>query len=255
MHADTRTPKPPMSTMRKATLAAGLFYIATFVFSIPALALYDGVVNDPNFVLGAGNDQPVLWGGLLEVLTGLTCIGTAIAIYPVIKRFGPGRAVGFVASRTLEAAMIFTGVLAVLAVYTLRQDVAGADAVGLTTTASALVAVKEWTFLLGPGVMASINALLFASILYQSRLVPRWMPTLGLVGAPLLLISCTAVLFGAWEQVSSTALLLTLPIAAWELSVGFYMTFKGFRKPTVSEHDETAETSAPTTAPVNAAVR
>jgi hypothetical protein len=231
------TARAPMDADRKAALAAGLFYIATFIFSIPALALYDGVVNDPNFVLGAGGDQGVLWGGLLEVLTGLTCIGTAIAVYSVIKRFGPGRAVGFVASRTLEAAMIFTGVLAVLAVYTLRQDLAGADAVGLTTAASALVAVKDWTFLLGPGVMASINALLFASILYQSRLVPRWMPTLGLVGAPLLLISCTAVLFGAWEQVSATALLLTLPIAAWELSVGVYMTFKGFRKPTVSDVD------------------
>jgi hypothetical protein len=229
----TQTARAPMDADRKATLAAGLFYIATFVFSIPALALYDGVVNDPNFVLGAGSDQGVLWGGLLEVLTGLTCIGTAIAIYSVIRRFGPGRAVGFVASRTLEAAMIFTGILAVLAVYTLRQDFAGADAAGLTATASALVAVKEWTFLLGPGVMAGINALLFASILYQSRLVPRWMPTLGLVGAPLLLISCTAVLFGAWEQVSSTALLFTLPIATWELSVGIYMTFKGFKKPTV----------------------
>src|SRR5215210_2034063 len=133
----TRTIKPPMSPMRKAALYAGLFYIATFVFSIPALGLYDGVVNDPNFVLGAGSDQGVLWGGLIEVLTGLTGIGSAVVLYPVIKRYGPGRAVGFVASRTLEAAMIFTGVLAVLAVYTLRQT--GGDAASLTTTASALV--------------------------------------------------------------------------------------------------------------------
>lgn len=242
------TTRAPMDATRKATLAAGLFYIATFVFSIPALGLYDGVVNDGNFVLGAGSDQGVLWGGLLEILTALTGIGTAVAIYPVIKRYGPGRAVGFVASRTLEAAMIFTGVLAVLAVYTLRQDFAGADAAGLTATAGALVAVKEWTFLLGPGVMASINALCFASILYQARLVPRWMPTLGLVGAPLLLVSCTAVLFGVWEQVSSAGLLFALPIATWELSVGFYMTFKGFRKPTIRERDLTVETSASTAA-------
>lgn len=244
-----------MDATRKATLAAGLFYIATFVFSIPALALYDGVVNDGNFVLGAGGDQGVLWGGLLEILTALTCIGTAVAIYPIIKRFGPGRAVGFVASRTLEAAMIFTGVLAVLAIYTLRQDFAGADATTLTTTAGALVAVKDWTFLLGPGVMASINALCFASILYQSRLVPRWMPTLGLVGAPLLLMSCTAVLFGAWEQVSSIALLFTLPIAAWEFSVGTYMTFKGFKTPMVSERDDPPEASTPPAALAHAVIR
>jgi hypothetical protein len=167
----------PMTPMRKAALAAGLFYIATFVFSIPALGLYDGVVNDPNFVLGAGSDQGVLWGGLIEVLTGLACIGTAVALYPFIKRHGAGRALGFVASRTIEAAMIFTGVLAVLAVFTLRQDFAGgADTTALTTTASALVAVKDWTFLLGPGVMPAVNALCLATIMYRSRLVPRWIP-------------------------------------------------------------------------------
>ena len=225
-----------MDATRKAALAAGLFYIATFVFSIPALALYDGVVNDPNFFLGAGSDQGVLWGALFEVITALTCIGTAVAVYAVIKRYGPGRAIGFVASRTLEAATIFTGIIAVLAVFTLRQDVAGTvDASSLTTTASALVAIKEWTFLLGPGVMASINALCFATVLYQSRLVPRWIPTLGMIGAPILLISSTATLFGAWEQVSSIALLMTLPIAIWELSVGIYMTVKGFKTPAATD--------------------
>ena len=234
----TRTAKPPMDPTRKAALAAGLFYIGTFVFSIPALGLYDGVLNDPNFVLGAGSDQGVLWGGLIEVLTALTGIGTAVALYPVIKRHGPGRAVGFIASRTLEAAMICAGVLAVLAVYTLRQDVTGGtDTAALTTTASGLVAVKDWSFLLGPGIMPAISALCFATIMYQSRLVPRWIPTVGLIGAPLLLASSTATLFGAWDQVSSPSLLMVLPIATWELSVGIYMTVKGFRTPPATNGD------------------
>lgn len=234
----TRTAKPPMSPTRKAALAAGLFYIATFVFSIPALGLYDGVVNDANFVLGAGSDQGVLWGGLIEVLTALTGIGTAVALYPVIKRYGPGRAVGFIASRTLEAAMICAGVLAVLAVYTLRQDFAGAtDTAALTTSASGLVAVKDWSFLLGPGIMPAVNALCFATIMYQSRLVPRWIPTVGLIGVPLLLVSSTASLFGAWEQVSSISMLLALPIATWELSVGAYMAVKGFRAQPATDAD------------------
>jgi hypothetical protein len=237
----TGTARAPMDATRKAALAAGLFYIATFVFSIPALGLYDGVVNDPNFVLGAGSDQGVLWGGLIEIITALACIGTAVAVYPVIERYGPGRAVGFVASRTLEAAVIVTGVVAVLAVYTLRQDLAGTDAVGLTTTASALVAVKDWTFLLGPGVMPAINALCFATILYQSRLVPRWIPTIGLIGAPLLLLSTTGTLFGAWEQISIPSLVAVVPIATWELSVGIYMIVKGFRQPAVAHGDVTVE--------------
>jgi len=220
-----------MDPTRKATFAAGLFYIATFVFSIPAVALYGGVLDDANFVLGAGSDQGVLWGGLFEVITALTGIGTAVALFPVLRRHSAGRAVGFVASRTLEAAMIFSGVVAILAVYTLRQDNAGADAGVLTTTADALVAVKDWTFLLGPGVMPAISALLFATIVYRSRLAPQWIPTLGLIGAPLLLASSTASLFGAWDQISGPALVMALPIATWELSVGVYMLVKDFRVP------------------------
>jgi hypothetical protein len=218
-----------MDTTRKAALYAGLFYLGTFVFSIPALGLYEGVLDDPGFVLGSGSDQGVLWGGLIEVLTALTGIGTAVAVYPVIKRFGPSRAIGFVASRTLEAAMIFSGVIAVLAVYTLRQN--GGDATALTTSADALVALKDWTFLLGPGLAAAINALCFATIMYTSGLVPRWIPTLGLIGAPLLLVSFVATLFGAWDQVSGAGLVMALPIASWELSVGIYMAVKGFRTP------------------------
>jgi hypothetical protein len=249
----TRTAKAPMDATRKAALVAGLFYIATFVFSIPALGLYEGVVNDPNFVLGAGSDQGVLWGGLIEVITGLTCIGTGVAIYPVLKRFGPARAMGFVASRTLEAAMIFTGVLALLAVYTLRQDLAGSDAAALTTTASALVAVKKWTFLLGPGVMAGINALVFASVLYRFRLVPRWIPTLGLIGGPIILVSCTAVLFGAFDQISATGVLTALPVAAWEFSLGVYLIARGLRVPAAVADDATIVTTSP--ALVNAVTR
>jgi hypothetical protein len=228
----TNPAKVPTDTLRRTALGAGLLYIATFAFSIPALALYDGVVNDHDFVLGAGSDAGVLWGGLIEILTGLTGIGTAVVLYPVIKRYGPRGAIGFVASRTLEAAMIFVGVISVLGVYTLRQDLAGAagtDPAALTTTADALVAVKEWTFLLGPGVMAVVNAMFLAPIMYRSGLVPRIIPTIGLVGAPVLLASDVATLFGAHEQVSTTAMLMALPIAAWEFSLGVWMTVKGFR--------------------------
>jgi hypothetical protein len=245
--AHNTTTNTPMDPMRKAALVAGLFYIGTFVFSIPALALYDGVLNDANFVLGAGNDQNVLWGGLIEILTALTGIGTAVALYPVIKRYGPGRAIGFVASRVLEASMIFAGVLAVLSVYTLRQDLAGAagtDANALVTTANALVAFKDWTFLLGPGLMATVNALCLATIMYRSRLVPRIIPMLGLIGAPLLVISSTASLFGAWEQVSSKAIVMVLPIAAWEFSLGVYMVVKGFRQPATDDSAIEAANSA-----------
>jgi hypothetical protein len=214
--------------MRKTALAAGLFYLATFVFSIPALGFYDDVLNSPDFVLGAGNDGGVLWGALFEVITALTGIGTAVMLYTVVKRHGPHGAIGFVASRTLEAAAIFVGVMSLLSVYTLRQDLAGTDPAGLTIAASSLVAMHDWSFLLGPGLMAPINALCLATVLYRSRLVPRIIPTIGLVGAPILAVSFVATLFGAWDQVSGQGLIFALPIAVWEFSLGVWLTFKGF---------------------------
>jgi hypothetical protein len=241
----TTTARAPMTPVRKAALAAGLLYLATFAFSIPALGFYDGVLNDPGFVTGAGSDGGVLWGAMFEVITALTGIGTAVALYPIIRRHGPANAVGFIASRTLEAATIFVGIISVLAVYTLRQDLSGTDAVGLTTTADALIAIKDWTFLLGPGLMPAVNALCLATVLRRSRLVPRIIPTIGLIGAPLLLASSTATLFGAFEQVSTPALFLALPIAAWEFSVGVWLTVKGVK--TADAADERIDSSVPAT--------
>jgi hypothetical protein len=224
-----------MTPIRKTALIAGIAYLGTFVFSIPVkFGLWSEVLDEPDFVLGAGAGTPVLWGGLFEVLTALLGIATAVALYSVARRYSDRAALGFVTTRVLEATMIFVGVLAILTVYTLHSDVAGtagADKGALVTVRDALVSIHDWTFLLGPGLMAACNALLIGSIMYRSRLLPRWIPTLGLVGAPLLFASCTATLFGIWEQTSGPAMVLVLPIAVWEFSFGVYMTFKGF-KPT-----------------------
>ncbi len=250
---DTRSrPADPngMTPMRKAALIAGVAYIATFVFSIPVkFGLWADVLDKPNFILGAGSDAGVPWGALFEVLTALGGVVTAVALYAVARRHSERAALGFVTTRLLEAAMILVGVLSILAVYTLRHDVAGtagAENGVLLTVGHALVAIHDWTFLLGPGVMPALNALLIGSVMYRSGLLPKWMPTLGLIGAPLLLVSSTATLFGAWEQISGPSLVLALPIAVWEFSFGVYMTVKGFRSPTagVSSIDDAAAVAA-----------
>ncbi len=142
-------------------------------------------------------------------------------------------ALGFVASRLLEAAIIMVGVVSILTVVTLRQDVGGAAASdGVVTTARALVDVRAWTFLLGPGVMPAFNALFLGTILYRSGLVPRALPLLGLVGAPLLVLKSLIVAFGAMGDSSAGAAVMALPIAAWELGLALWLTFKGFRSTT-----------------------
>ena len=192
-----------MNSLRKTALVAGVLYLITFV-SIPTLALY-GPVHDPNYIVGPGPDTAVIIGGVLEMIVALAGIGTAVALYPVVKRQNEGVALGFVGSRILEAATIFAGVVSLLSVVTLRQAGAGADAL---VTGQALVALYDWIFLLGQSLIPAVNALLLGSLLYQSRLVPRVLPVLGFIGAPLLLASDAATLFGLWEQMSALSALL-----------------------------------------------
>jgi hypothetical protein len=213
-----------MDSLRKTALVAGVLYLLTFV-SIPTLGLYCAVRNDPNYVTGPGPDTPVLVGAVLEVIVALAGIGTAVALFPVVKRQNEGVALGFAGSRTLEAATIIAGVVSLMSVVSLRQAGAGAEAV---VTSQALVAQYNWSFHFGQSLMPVVNALLLGSLLYRSRLVPRVLPLLGLIGAPLLLASDLAVLFGLWGQVSGPAGIAALPIALWEFSLGVWLVVKGF---------------------------
>ena len=188
------------------------------------------VLTDARYVLGAGADTQVLWGGLLEVLTALACIGTAVVLYPVVRRQHEGAALGFVTARVLEAGLIVTGIVSMLSVVTLRRpDAAGADASALVVAAEGLVAVHDWTFLLGPGTVPGINALLLGHLMYRSGLVPRIIPLTGLVGAPLFLLAAAANIVGINEPTSIWTVFATLPIFAWELSLGLWLLAKGFR--------------------------
>ena len=213
-----------MTPLRKYSLTAGLFYLLTFV-SIPTLALYRSV-RGPNFVTGAGPDSPVILGCLLEMVVALAGIGTAVALYPVVKRQGQARAVGFIASRTLEAATIYVGIVSLMSIVTLRRAGAGA---GALVTAQGLAAQYRWTFFFAQSFIPAVNGVLLGSLLYQSRLVPRWLPVLGLIGAVLLIATWFAVLADLIELVSSVAAAATLPIAVWEFALGIYLTFWGFR--------------------------
>jgi hypothetical protein len=215
----------PMSSLRKTSLVAGVCYLLTFV-SIPAPFLLYAAVRAPNFIVGPGPDAPVFVGAILEIIVALCGIGTAVALYPVVKRQGQGRALGFVASRTLEGTLLMAGIVTLLSIVTLRQ--AGVGAAGLVT-GQALAAQYSWMFHLSQSFFAIPNAVLLGSLLYQSRLVPRALPVLGFIGAALLLAVWFAVLFGLIGAVSAPTAVAGITIAAWEFSLGVYLIFWGFK--------------------------
>lgn len=213
-----------MTSSRKAALAGGIFYLLTFV-SMPIGFLYHAILNDPNYIVGAGTDTAVTIGGILEIIVALAGIGTAAALHPVLKRQNEGMALGFIGSRVLEASTIFADVVCLLAVVTLRRAGVGAEAL---VTGKTLV-VLYGLFRLGQNLMPAVNDLLLGSLLYQSRLTPRVLPLLGLIGAPLLIANTIVVMFGV---TSGPLYVLTgigvLPIALFEFALGVWLTAKGF---------------------------
>jgi Domain of unknown function (DUF4386) len=232
--APTTAPsRAPMDSARKTALVTGVLFIITFVTSIPALILYGGVLNDPAYIVGAGPDTGVLLGALLEMLLVIANIGTAVALFPILKRQNEGLALGYVTARVVECTFIVVGILSLLAVVTLRRDLAGAagaDAGSLITVGRSLVAIHDWTFLLGPGFVVGVgNGLLLGYLMYRSALVPRPMAMLGLIGGPLVCASGIAVLFGVFEPSSAPQVIATLPEIAWEASLGIWLVAKGFR--------------------------
>jgi hypothetical protein len=240
-----------MDSVRKSALATGVLFILTFVTSIPALVLYGPVLNDAHYVLGSGADTRIFAGAFLEVLLVISNIGTAVAIFPVVRRQNESIALGYVAARVVESTMIAVGIISLLAVVTMRRDLAGGgtDPATLVVAGQTLVAIHKGTFLLGPGFCAGIeNGLMLGYLMYRSGLVPRPIAVLGLAGGALAFVAGTAELFGLWTQVSGTAFLLVVPEALFEALLGIYLTVKGFRPSPITagltRHEENAVTVA-----------
>jgi hypothetical protein len=206
----------------------GVLFLITFVTSIPALLLFQPVLDDPaGYIASAGQDNRIFFGAFLELLLIVANIGTAVVLFPVIKRQNEGLALGYVTARLFESTFILVGIVAVLAIVTLRQETAGAAEGSLAYT---LAAIKDWTFILGPGwVVGWGNGLILGYLMYRSGLVPRQLAVLGLVGGPLIIITGTLVMFGVDHPSGPMQGVATIPEGLWELSLGIYCMVKGFR--------------------------
>jgi hypothetical protein len=232
-HPLGRTGKPCTHQTERPRIVGWLF-IGTFVFAIPGYPLYGPLLDDPDCVLGNGRDTQITLGAFLEILTAICNIGTAVALYPLARRYRHRLALGYVATRIVESTIIVAGIVSVLSVLTLRQQFSptGADADTLTIAGQMLVAFHDWTFLLGPGFCAGIgNGLLLGYLMYASGLLPRRLAILGLVGGSLAFLAATGVLFDVYDRQSAPQILLTVPEMIWEITFGIYLVAKGFMSP------------------------
>jgi hypothetical protein len=219
-----------MDAQRKISLAAGVLMLLTFVTSIAAAILYGPIIDNPNYITGPGADSRILFGAFLEVFLIVTNLGTALVLFPILKRQNETISLSYVVARITECVFIAIGMLALLVVVTLRQGAAGADSGSLLAVGQVLVAINRWTFVLGPGLVVGFgNGIILGYLMWKSGLMPRSLAIFGLVGGPLIIASGLAIVLGLIERGGAVQGIATIPEFIWELSIGLYLTFKGFK--------------------------
>jgi hypothetical protein len=227
-----------VNSARKIALVTGVFFMITIIPApIAQFVLYDSVLNDVDYIVGAGADANVRLGAFLEVIIAIAIIGTAVTLFPLLKRQHESFALGYVAARIFESTMIVVGIIGLLSVVTLRQEfagVAGAEAASLVEDGRSLVAIHDWTFLLGPGLMPGLNDIMLGYLLYASRLVPRALALLGIVAGPVHFASFVAVLLGVIEAASVGQVIASIPVAAFEVILGIWLIVRGFNPSAVA---------------------
>ena len=230
-----RTARTQTDPTRRAATIVGWLFVLTYVTSIiPKVALYPPLFEG-NYITGPGQDTRVLWGAFSEAVLIIANIGTATALYRVVKRRYPGLALSFVAARIMESVFIGVGILCVLTVVTLRRDYAGADAAsaaGLSAVGDAFLSMQQWTFNLGPGFVVGVgNGLILGFMMYRTGLVPRRFAVLGLVGGSFIVATGSAAVLGLIEPGGAVQQLSAAPEFIWELGLGIYLIVKGFKTP------------------------
>lgn len=221
-----------MKSNKTAAKIVGVLFILAAVSAIAGVILYDPILNGSDYLMnGSRHANQVILGALMELILVVSAIGTATTMFPILRRYNETIALWHVCFRFLEAIVITVGVISVLSLLTLSQEFVAAGAPDIDsfeTSGTVLKAIHEWTFMLGPNFMLGINTMMYSYIFYKTKLVPRFIPILGMTGAALVFVCALLVMFGVIEQVSVWGGLLALPVAANEMILAVWLIVKGF---------------------------
>lgn len=220
-----------MNTMRKTAGLAGALYILAAITSIIGLLAYDPVLHDREYILEApARATRVTSGAVCECVLAFSIIGISLALFPILRRGSEGLALGYACFRLLEATIIIVGIIDLLSVVTLSREIAPATAsdASYLTAGRLLVAHHNWTFLFGPELALGPSTLIMSFFLFKSRLVPRYIATLGLVAGPLISLSAILVMFNVYDQVSAWGAVTSAPVFVYEMTLALRLITKGF---------------------------
>lgn len=223
-----------MNSNKKAAKIVGILFILAAVSAVAGLLLYDPILNGPNYLMnGSEHANQVVLGALMELILVVSAVGTATIMFPILRKYNDTIALWHVCFRFLEAIIITIGVISVLSLLTLSQEfiaLGSPDTTSFQTSGIVLHAIHDWTFLLGPNFMLGINTFMYSYIFYKTKLVPRFIPILGMTGATLIFICALFVMFGVFPQLSVWGAILAIPVAANEMILAVWLIVKGFNQ-------------------------
>ncbi|MGK9251283.1 DUF4386 domain-containing protein [Paenibacillus humicus] len=225
------------STKTASKIVGVLFILAAVTSIIGGLILYKPVLNDPDYLVqGSAHANEVVLGAVMELILVIAAVGTATTMFPFLRKFNETIALWHVCFRFLEAVVITVGVISVLSLLALSQNYVAAGAPDIASyqvSGTLLKAVHDYTFLLGPNLFLGINTMMYSYIFYKSKLVPRFIPLLGMTGSALILLAAFLEIFGVIDQVSAWGAVLALPIFANEMILAVWLITKGFNESAV----------------------
>jgi len=221
-----------ISSQHAAKIVGILFILAAVSAVLGAFIFYKPILNDPGYLIhGSEHANEVILGALMELMLVISAVGTATTMFPLLRKVDETIALWHLCFRFLEAVIITVGIISVLSLLTLSREFVASGASDITSfqvSGTVLRAIHDWTFLLGPNFMLGINTMMYSYLFYKSRLIPRFIPIIGLTGAVLVVLCALLVMFGAIEQVSTWGAILALPVAVNEMTLAVWLIVKGF---------------------------
>lgn len=221
-----------MNTNRDIAILVGVLYLLATFTAILGFALYQPILIDPDYILkGSANEIQVILGAFNELILAFSVIGISVMMFPIVNKENESLAIGYVCFRLLEAVLKIVGIISLLSIVTLSQEyltVVAPNSSSYLIAGKLLVTIHSWTFLLGPNLALGTSTLLMSYFLYDSKLVPRFIAVLGLVGGSLLFLCALLVIFGVFLQVSVWRTILTIPVFAFEMTLAVRLIVKGF---------------------------
>ncbi|WP_088043455.1 DUF4386 domain-containing protein [Bacillus sp. EAC] len=223
-----------MNTNKKTAKIVGVLFILATVTAIIGLNLYNPILEGPDYMIkGAEHSNQVILGALMELILVVSAVGTATTMFPILRRYNETIALWHVCFRFLEAIIITIGIISVLSLLTLSREFVATGApeiASFQTSGIILKAIHDWTFMLGPLFMLGINTMMYSYIFYKSKLVPRFISSLGMTGAAIVFIYALLVMFDVIQQVSALGAIMALPVAANEIILALWLIVKGFNE-------------------------